>query len=149
MSVYRKSPKAVIDTCVLLAGISAFREPFVSGRNPSGDLLRLWVDREAFVWLVTPEILEEYREVAQRHNVRRAVIGRLVNLLGEEAEEIPTETGPCISPDPGDDPFCVCAEDGRADFVVTLNTRDFPQEKLKAEVVSPADFLEVLQRGKR
>jgi len=42
-----------------------------------------------------------------------------------------------ISPDPGDDPFCLCAEQGRADFVVTLNPKDFPQDRLKATVVLP------------
>ncbi len=42
-----------------------------------------------------------------------------------------------ISPDPKDDPFCLCAEQGTADFIVTLNLKDFPQDRLKATVVLP------------
>jgi len=43
-----------------------------------------------------------------------------------------------ISPDPKDDPFCLCGEEGNADFIVTLNPKDFPQERLKAKVILPA-----------
>jgi NAD(P)-dependent dehydrogenase (short-subunit alcohol dehydrogenase family) len=46
-----------------------------------------------------------------------------------------------ISPDPGDDPFCLCAEQGKADFILTLNPKDFPQKQLRARVLSPVDFL--------
>jgi predicted nucleic acid-binding protein len=42
-----------------------------------------------------------------------------------------------ISPDPKDDPFCLCSEEGNADFIVTLNPKDFPQEWLRAKVISP------------
>jgi hypothetical protein len=42
-----------------------------------------------------------------------------------------------FSPDPKDDPFCLCSEEGNADFIVTLNPKDFPQERLRAKVISP------------
>jgi hypothetical protein len=42
-----------------------------------------------------------------------------------------------VSPDPKDDPFCLCSEEGNADFIVTLNPKDFPQERLRAKVISP------------
>jgi hypothetical protein len=41
-----------------------------------------------------------------------------------------------LNPDPGDDRFCACVEEGVADFIVTLNPRDFPQEMLKAHVIA-------------
>ena len=125
----------------MIAGVSAFKGSFTPGRNPSADTLRQWVEKGKFVWLVTPEILEEYKEVAKRLNVRPSVAGRLVNLLREEAEEVTVRTSVEISPDPGDNCFCACAEEGRADFLVTLNPKDFPQAKLTAKVVSPAQFL--------
>jgi hypothetical protein len=37
--------------------------------------------------------------------------------------------------------FCACAEEGKADSIVTLNVKDFPQDKLKAKVSLPEDFL--------
>jgi predicted nucleic acid-binding protein len=137
----------VVDTSVVIAGISAFKSSFAPGRNPSADTLREWVEEGRFVWLVTPEILEEYKEVAKRLNVRPNVAGRLVNLLREEAEELALRKIVEISPDPGDNCFCACAEEGRADFIVTLNPKDFPQEKLSAKVVSPARLLAVAGRG--
>jgi predicted nucleic acid-binding protein len=47
-----------------------------------------------------------------------------------------------ISPDPKDDPFCACAEQGNADFIVTLNPSDFPADRLKATVLSPIEKVE-------
>ncbi len=137
----RRGRKVVVDTSVVISGISAFKTSFLPGKNPSADTLREWVENGKFVWLVTPEILEEYKEVAKRLNVRPSVAGRLVNLLREEAEEVTVRKIVEISSDPGDNCFCACAEEGRADFLITLNPKDFPQRKLSAKVVSPAQFL--------
>ena len=76
-----------------------------------------------------------------RHKVRRELIGRIINLLREEASLIPIKRTETVSPDPGDDPICACAEEGGADFIVTLNPRDFPQRKLKARVIVSGDPL--------
>jgi predicted nucleic acid-binding protein len=125
---------------VLVAGISGFREQFVFGRNPSADVLRRWAEQNNFVWLVTEDILDEYKEVLKRLRVRPNLIGRVVNLIRERAEEIKVRSSVEISPDPDDDPFCRCSEQGNADFIVTLNPKDFPEARLKANVVSPSLF---------
>jgi predicted nucleic acid-binding protein len=130
----------VVDTSVLVAGISGFREPFAPGRNPSADVLHRWAEKNRFVWLVTEDILDEYKEVLRRLRVRRNLIGRVVNLIREQAEEVKVCSSIEISPDPKDDPFCLCAERGRADFVITLNPIDFPEERLGAKVVQPGMF---------
>ncbi len=126
-----------MDTSVLIAGISGFKETYVLGKNPSADVLHKWAQRHSFVWLVSEDIFEEYKEVLRRVRVRSHLIGRIVNLIRERAEEIRTHRSVEISPDPKDDPFCHCAEQGRADFIVTLNPKDFPQDQLHATVVSP------------
>jgi hypothetical protein len=79
-------PRAVIDTSVLVAGISGFREPFVLGKNPSADVLHRWGDWNSFVWLVTEDILDEYKEVLKRLGVRPSLIGKVINLIRERAE---------------------------------------------------------------
>lgn len=127
----------VVDTSVLAAGISGFREPFVQGRNPSADVLHKWAEQDHFVWLITEDILDEYKEVLKRLRVRSSLIGRVVNLIRERAEEIQVRPSVEISPDPKDDPFCLCAEQGKADFIITLNPRDFPEKHLRAKVISP------------
>ncbi|MFY9802079.1 MAG: PIN domain-containing protein [Candidatus Acidiferrales bacterium] len=136
----KRKPRAVVDTSVLLAGISGFREPFVSGRNPSADVLHRWAEKNHFVWLMTEDILQEYKEVLRRLRVRPNLIGRVINLIRERAEEVTVHASAQISSDPKDDAFCLCAELGKADFMITLNPKDFPQEDLKSKVVLPDEL---------
>ena len=124
-----------------MAGVSGFREPFVSGRNPSADVLHEWAERNNFVWLITEDILEEYKEVLKRLRVRPNLIGKVINLIRERAEGIKVRSSAEISPDPKDDPFCLCSEQGKADFIVTLNPKDFPEDRLKSKVIPPGRFL--------
>jgi predicted nucleic acid-binding protein len=130
----------VVDTSVLVAGIAGFRNEYIRGKNASADLLYKWLNKGDFVWLVTEDILDEYKEVLKRLGVRPNLIGRFINLIRERAEQIELHGAIEISPDPKDDPFCLCSEEGNADFIVTLNPKDFPQERLRAKVVSPAEL---------
>lgn len=132
-----RRPRGVVDTSVLIAGISGFRTGPVSASNPSALLLRDWMERATFTWLLSEEILSEYKAILQRLNVRRETIGSLINLLRENAETLDPRLRLGLSPDPGDEVFCACAEEGNADFIVTLNPRDFPQSALRAKVLAP------------
>jgi len=53
----KRRPRGVVDTSVLVAGISGFRKPYVRGKNPSADLLHRWAEKSDFVWLVTEDIV--------------------------------------------------------------------------------------------
>jgi predicted nucleic acid-binding protein len=112
-------------------------------------LLRDWVENDTFAWIMTAEILEEYAVVLAALRVRPAVIGRVVNLLREEAEWIEPRRTVEADTDPDDSAFWTCADAADADFVVTLNRRDFPQARLRARVIGPADSLPSSRRGKR
>ena len=137
----KRKPRVVVDTSVLVAGIAGFREPYVPGRNPSADLLHKWAMESNLVWLVTEDILCEYKEALKRLRVRSHLIGRAVNLIRERAEEVKVRSFVEISPDPKDDPFCLCAEQGSAKFIVTLNTKDFPPDRYRAKVLTPGKLL--------
>jgi putative PIN family toxin of toxin-antitoxin system len=140
-----KQPRGVVDTSVLVAGVAGFK----SGRTtepPSASFLRAWVDHGTFVWLVTEEILSEYKAVLTRLGVRRPLVGEIINLLREEAEFVDVREESDVSPDPNDNAFCSCAEQGRAAFIVTLNRKDFPQKKLVAKVIAPGDPLPTTRR---
>lgn len=130
--------RAVVDTNVVVAGISGFRDQYVRGRVPSADLMYRWADEESFVWLYSEDILVEYKEVLRRLHVRPALIGAFINLVRERGEAVEVRSEPEISPDPKDDPFCACSETGHANIIFTLNPKDFPQSRLKAKVLAPA-----------
>ena len=136
----KRKPRGVVDTSVLVAGISGFRQPFHAGKNPSADVLHRWAEKNHFVWLITEDILEEYKEVLKRLHVRPNLIGKVVNLIRERAEEVNVHASSQISPDPKDDPFCLCSEQGKADFIVTLNPKDFPEDRLKSKIILPSEF---------
>jgi predicted nucleic acid-binding protein len=89
-------------------------------KNPSARLPGDWSEGDTFVWLVSDEILLEYKRVLARLGVRRPLTGKIVNLLREDAELVPASALSEISPDPRDAPFCACAETGRAEFIFDL-----------------------------
>ena len=103
-------------------------------------MLYKWAEKGNFVWLVTEDILDEYKEILRRLDVRPNLIGAVIILIRERAEQVNVHASFEISADPKEDPFCLCSEEGDADFIVTLNPKDFPQERLKAKVISPAAF---------
>ncbi len=142
----KRKQRAVVDTNVVVAGISGFRDQYVAGRVASADLMYRWADEEHFTWLYTEEILTEYKEVLRRLHVRPALIGAFVNLIRERGEAVEVRSEAEISPDPKDDPFCACSEAGRADMIFTLNRKDFPQSRLKANVLAPTRVIERRRR---
>jgi predicted nucleic acid-binding protein len=91
------------------------------------------------VWLITEEILGEYQEVLLRLKVSAA--SRIIRLIKEEAEQVRLRARISGLPHEEDAVFAECAESGHADFLVTLNPRHFPQEKLRAKVIAPTDPL--------
>ncbi|MGO9262293.1 MAG: hypothetical protein ACLQU1_39240 [Bryobacteraceae bacterium] len=52
----------MIDTSVLVAGIAGFKS-WRAVPNASASLLRDWIEKETFTWLVTEDILTEYKEL--------------------------------------------------------------------------------------
>jgi len=138
----------VVDTSVLVAGIAGLKS-HVAPANTSADFLREWIENDTFVLLINEEILLEYKQVLGRLGVRPALIGKVINLIREEGEVVSTSASLNLSPDPKDDPFCACAEYGQADFIVTLNARDFPQQLLSAHVIRPGDRIPTTARRQK
>jgi len=133
---------------VLVAGIAEFKSWRVA-ENPSASFLRDWLEHATFTWLVSEDIISEHKEVLTRLGVRRNLVGEVINLLREEAEFVDVRITGDASPDPDDNPFCACAEQGRAAFIATLNPKDFPQRKLRAKVISPADPIPTTRKRDR
>jgi predicted nucleic acid-binding protein len=141
LSQKRRKSRGVVDTSVLVAGVAGMKDSVHESNVASAKFVQRWVEERPFVWLISDDILEEYREVLARLGVRRPLIGNIVNTLRAKGEHV--EPGPTrnLSPDPDDNHICDCAEYGDADFIVTLNSKDFPQASLRAKVIGPEDPL--------
>jgi len=126
---------------VLVAGVAGMKDSIHETNVASARFVRRWVEERTFVWSISDEILEEYREVLARLGVRRPLIGKIVNTLRAKGERVKLGPTHRLSPDPDDNHICDCAEYGDADFIVTLNPKDFPQASLRAKVIGPDDPL--------
>ncbi len=88
----KKKQRAVVDTNVVVAGISGFRDEYISGQIPSADLLHRWAEEEHLVWLYSEEILAEYKEVLKRRCVLCLCRGRECGLhLHSQRKRLSTE----------------------------------------------------------
>jgi predicted nucleic acid-binding protein len=141
LSQKRRKSRGVVDTSVLVAGVAGMKDSVHESNVASAKFVQRWVEDRPFVWLISDDILEEYRGVLARLGVRRPLIGKIVNTLRAKGE--PVKLGPTrnLSPDPDDNHICDCAEYGDAD--VTLNPKDFPPASLRAKVIDPSDPLPV------
>jgi putative PIN family toxin of toxin-antitoxin system len=139
--------RLVIDTMAVIRGARALRQrPPVPG-TPELKIILSWIeDQDAFDWLFSDAILDEYREVLRRLKVPRNAVGRFINLLREAGVLVEVKERAEYSPDPKDDPFYHCAIDGDADYIVTDNTSDFPPVKgrKRPKILTPAEAVRQL-----
>jgi len=117
--------------------------------NPSASFLRDWIEVGTFTWLVTEEILSEYKGVLSRLGVRRNLVGEIINLLREEAEFVTIRSEDNLSPESGRQRIRCLRGAGRASFIATLNRKHFPPKNLTAKVISPGDPIPTTRRRSR
>jgi predicted nucleic acid-binding protein len=141
LSQKRRKSRGVVDTSVLVAGVAGMKGSVHESNVASAKFVQRWVEERPFVWLISDDILKEYREVLARLGVRRPLIGKIVNTLRTKGEPVKVGSTRSLSPDPDDNHICDCAEYGDADFIVTLNSKDFPEASLRAKVIGPGDPL--------
>jgi hypothetical protein len=60
----------VVDTYVLVVGVAGMKNSVHERNVASAKFVQRWVEQRTFVWLISDEILEEYREVLARLGVR-------------------------------------------------------------------------------
>ena len=133
----------ILDTNVLLSGLSA-------GRSPPVEILDAW--REGRFGLATStEQIEEFRRAARYPQLAsylpRGSIGRVVNELRSAEVVLERLRRAGDAPDPGDDFLLAMAIAAGADFLVT---GDKPLLAVKrvghARIVTPRSFAAMLAR---
>lgn len=120
---------------------------FVSAFLLRGRLNRIvhLVLKNAFTWLISRAILEEYAAVSSRplYHLSGEELESLLYQVKERAHWVDVHTPvSVVKQDPADDKFLACAVDGRADWIVTgdrhlLKLREFRGVRIRL----PAEFL--------
>src|SRR5262249_49928146 len=140
MARRRRLGRGVVDTSVVIRAARAFRQQPPQPNTPELQLVLAWRDDpEVFTWLYSQEILAEYREILRRLKVPRNGVGRFINMVSHNAEEVTDPATGEFSPDPKDDPFYHCALGGDADYIITDNVRDFPpvRNRKRPHIITP------------
>ena len=138
----QRAPKVLVDTSVLIAGIAALKKPPIAPYNESQRVLRL-CRSERFQWVLSAEILEEYKAVMKALKIRPHTAGAVINHLRAAALFVEPVSDVQLSLDPNDDCFYACALAAGADYIVTLNTKDFPQIGRRPKILTPAQFVQL------
>lgn len=131
--------RIVLDTNVL---VSALLKP----NGPPARTLRLVLQGE-LVLILNEQILMEYEKVLARpkFSLDPALVRVVLDCLKAAAVEAPAWPFNLSMPDPDDEPFLEAALAGRADALVTGNTRHYPEKEGKGQAVrSPKEFLNEL-----
>jgi uncharacterized protein len=131
--------RAVIDTNVLVSAMI----------SPSGneDLLLLAVQQAIMRPCFSPDVLEEYAEVLARPKFAFSAdeITALIDLLQRQGDLLHPAPLSGLLATPRMTSSCACALAAQADFIVTGNKRDFPEDPLGAtKVVSAGEVLNLI-----
>jgi hypothetical protein len=69
LSQKRRKSRGVVDTSVLVAGVAGMKDSVHESNIASAKFVQHWVEDRTFLWLITEEVLDEYREVLARLGV--------------------------------------------------------------------------------
>ena len=133
--------KVVVDTNVLVAGLLS---PF----GPPGEILRM-IASGTLRLCFDARILTEYEEVLARSKFRFNTEQTQALMEHIEAEGVSVAGNPLALrlPDPSDEPFLESAVAGKAECLITGNTRHFPPGKRQEmAILSPREFLDYYRK---
>lgn len=133
--------KVVVDTNVLVAGLLS---PF----GPPGEILRM-IASGAVRLCFDARILTEYEEVLDRPKFRfnAEQTRALMDHIQAEGFSVAGNPLPVRLPDPSDEPFLESAVAGKADCLITGNTRHFPSARRQGmTVLSSREFLDYYRK---
>jgi uncharacterized protein len=127
--------RLVIDTNVL---VSAALKPESLQRTT----LILAITKPARLYL-SQSILEEYEDVLSRPelHIRRGLRLRLLQLIRNNGHLVKPSRRLDVCSDPDDNVFLECADKAGADYLITGNSRHFPQFWKKTKIITSREFV--------
>jgi len=130
--------KVIVDTNVLISAS-------VKGRDPEAIILFL-VSNPDFEWIVSEEILMEYKSVLARKKLKLSpdLKQRWFNIIDAFTTIIDVNISVDFPRDPKDAKFLECAIASSADYLITSD-RDFERviDLEVTKIVSPSQFWEI------
>jgi putative PIN family toxin of toxin-antitoxin system len=129
--------RLVIDTNII---VSAALKPDGLQRT----IFLLAITKPARLYVSAP-ILAEYRHVLSRSElqIRKGLRQQLLQLIRNHSHSVKPSHPLQITRDPYDNKFLECAEAARADYLITGNTRHFPQFWKSTKVITSREFLDI------
>ena len=131
--------RVVIDTNVVVSAN-------LVDEGPSAAILSLAISKKIMMF-VSPAVLAEYEIVLNRPRLKfnPERIKSVLALIRDTAELVqPTRTIEEIKKDEPDNRFLECAAAAGAEYIVTGNTKHFPQAFENIGIVTPREFLELI-----
>ena len=100
---------------------------------------------------VSRPVFAEYAEVLRRPRFKLAPrqIDEALGAIREVAQLIEPTKALFISPHESDNRFLECAEAAEADYLVTGNTRHYPQRHKRTEIITGRRFLDILAESEK
>jgi putative PIN family toxin of toxin-antitoxin system len=97
-------------------------------------------------WYVTESILDEYREVLARPElkIRKGARAQLMRLIDDRTHLVRPARPLRVTPDPEDNLFLECADAARADYLVTGNQRHFPAFWKRTKVITSRELIAIV-----
>jgi putative PIN family toxin of toxin-antitoxin system len=112
------------------------------------------LERASLVFALTPparlyvsrDILEEYERVLHRPQLKLSDSrhGEVLDLLKSRVVLVTPSRRIQVTPDPDDNIFLECADEARADYLVTGNKRHFPRFWKSTKIVDARELLELV-----
>ncbi len=133
--------RVVLDTNVI---VSALLQPLGPPAQvlllATGGLIQLCVSGRTYA---------EYEAVIRRPRFDRdeSVIAAMLTTIREQSLWVRPAASVTACLDPDDDMFLECAQEGRADYLVTGNLKHFPESWLDTRIVNPRRFLDSIRQG--
>ncbi len=130
--------RLVIDTNIV---VSAALKPDGLQRT----VFLLAITKPARLYLPSP-IMSEYQRVLSRPElrIRKGIRQQFLKLIENRAHLVAPFRSVQVASDPGDNIFLECADEARADYLITGNRRHFPKFWKKTKVISSREFFGIV-----
>lgn len=130
--------RVVVDTNVIVSGV------LVDEGLPAS-ILDLAANKK-ITMIVSADILAEYEDVLRRPHfkIAPARIAQVISTIRKTSTLVRVRHTLAISRDESDNRFYECAEAGKADYIITGNTKHFPLSHQGTRIVTPREFIELI-----